>query len=96
MHNESYCSLIELCDQAVQVPKRARKKKKNVIPKSGSTSYNSLLSDSEVSIKSPKKMLPGPANQVDKWRMSLFDMTTEILVADVASGSKGLVCGYYT
>ena len=42
-HDKDYLSLMELCDQAVQAPKRSRNNKKKVRTKPGSTLYNSLI-----------------------------------------------------
>ena len=76
-HGKDYLSLMELCDQAVQAPKRARKKMKKARTKFGSTSHNSLNSDFEASITTPKRIPPSPAKKVNNWRMSLCDTTNE-------------------
>ena len=80
IHGSDYLSLLDLCDQAVQAPKRSNiKMKKKKKMKSGSTSYKSMNSDSDVSYITPKTRLLKPVTKINNWRLSLFDTTTDNL-----------------
>ena len=75
-HGQDYLSLTELCEQAVRAPKSSVKLKKKLKTKSGYTSCNSVISDSDISTTTPIRSPPSTTKKLN-WRMSLFDTTSE-------------------